>query len=108
MAMATIIATPSNNGGSLQAHVGDELVVRLPETPSTGYRWTVDVSPVNATLDHDSFDPAKGGGVGGQGTRTFEFRVTASGDAHLGLKRWRAWEGDKSVAERYRVTLHVR
>ncbi len=106
MGMATIIATSSNNGGLLQAHVGDELVLRLPETPSTGYRWTVDVAPVNATLDHDSFNPG-GGGVGGHGTRTFEFRVTARGDAHLGLKRWRAWEGDTSVAERYRVTLHV-
>lgn len=104
--MATVIATAKDNGGTLHAHVGDELLVRLPEAPGTGFRWQIDVSPVNLSLRHDAFDPI-GSGVGGQGTRTFAFHAQSSGSAQLGLKRWREWEGDKSVAERFDAAVHV-
>ncbi len=103
--MATITGTASSNGGSLHAHVGDELVLHLPEAPTTGFRWKVEDAPANLTLEHDSFD--SGSGVGGRGTRTFQFRATAAGDARLALKRWREFEGETSVAERFQVTLRV-
>jgi inhibitor of cysteine peptidase len=104
--MATVVATSKDNGATLHAHVGDELVVRLPETPGTGFRWHIDVSPVNLALRQDAFDPS-GSGVGGQGTRTFEFHAQTAGTTVLGLKRWREWEGDASVAERFDATIHV-
>lgn len=105
--MATIIATSSHNGGLLRARVGDDVLVRLPESPTTGFRWKVDVAPALLNLQSDTFDAGAGGGVGGGGLRTFRFHAHAAGDAPISLKRWREWEGETSVAERYRVTIHV-
>jgi inhibitor of cysteine peptidase len=103
--VATITATASSNGGSLNAHVGDELVLHLPEAPTTGFRWKVEDTPSILRLEHDSFDAASG--VGGRGTRRFQFRATAAGDARLALKQWREFEGEASVVERFHVTLRV-
>jgi inhibitor of cysteine peptidase len=103
--MSTVVATSKDNGGTVRARVGDELLLRLPETPGSGFRWKIDVSSVNLALRKDTFDAA--GGVGGRGTRTFEFHAQSAGSAPLGLKRWREWEGDASIAERFDASIHV-
>ena len=38
----THILTLRDNGREIVAAVGDTLVVSLPETPSTGFRWVVE------------------------------------------------------------------
>ena len=39
--MAELTVTETQNGGRLKVHVGDTIVVCLPELAGTGYRWTV-------------------------------------------------------------------
>ncbi len=105
--MATVIATSAHNGSLLRARVGDDVLVRLQESPTTGFRWKIDGVSKMLVFQSDTFDAGAGGGVGGSGLRTFRFHAQAPGDASIDLKRWREWEGETSVAERYRVTIHI-
>jgi hypothetical protein len=34
-------------------------------------------------------------------------RATAPGTTTVKLKRWREWEGERSVVERYEITLEI-
>jgi inhibitor of cysteine peptidase len=40
--------------------------------------------------------------------KTWTLRARAPGRTRVGLKRWRHWEGDKSVVERFAVTLDIK
>jgi inhibitor of cysteine peptidase len=106
--MSETVATQSEDGTSLQVRVGDIVVVRLPETPTTGYRWAV-VESDDAILGPQSTDfvQGAGAGIGGGGVRTFRFQAKSAGATELQLKRWREWEGDRSITQRYRLTVHV-
>ena len=42
--MPEIAVTEGDKGRSFQARIGDSIVVRLPETPTTGFRWNAMLS----------------------------------------------------------------
>jgi inhibitor of cysteine peptidase len=107
--VSEVTLTQADNGKTVEVAPGDVVVVRLPENPTTGYRWAQHAStePVLAPREGD-FTPAAGAGVGGGGRKTFRFAATGAGDVHLQLKLWREWEGDPSVAERFQATIRVR
>jgi len=94
-----------DNGRRLPAHVGDVLEVHLAENASTGYRWAPDtydarlLEPVEATSSYPNAT------IGAGGTATFRFRVIGSGSGAFALKYWRHWEGDRSAAQRFTVTI---
>ena len=102
--------TQADNGKSVEARPGDLIIIRLPENPTTGFRWTVDkVDPLYVEAQGSSFSAARDAAVGGGGERTFSFKVKGEGGTgNIGLKLWREWEGDASVIERYRVAVKVR
>src|SRR5260370_24543853 len=43
-AMSTITLTQADKGKSITVHTGEEIVIMLPENPTTGYRWAIDRS----------------------------------------------------------------
>ncbi|MDQ3699793.1 MAG: protease inhibitor I42 family protein [Chloroflexota bacterium] len=91
----------ADNGTVIDAFGGDEIVVRLRENPATGYRWHVDrVDGVSGQVT-DSYTLDANMQFGSGGVREFRFRGTAPGTARLELKRWREWEGEDSVLERF-------
>jgi len=106
---ATIRLSGADSGSSFTAHVGDAIVVTLAENPSTGYRWDVDqgVGKVLALASSDyaasSTTPLAGAG----GARTFTFRAQKAGGVHLVLKEWRPFEGDRSIVQRFDITVEV-
>jgi inhibitor of cysteine peptidase len=102
--------TQADNGKSVEARPGDLIIIRLPENPTTGFRWTEDkVDPLCVEAQGSSFSPARDGAVGGGGERTFSFQVKGEGGTgNIGLKLKRQWEADASPAERYSVTVKVR
>lgn len=106
--MTEVIITPSESGKTLHAQVGDVVVVRLPESPTTGFRWAIVGGPDDVLrLRDDRFELAGGGGIGGGGTRIFRLAANRGGTAGVELKLWQEWEGEKSVTDRVRVTVHV-
>jgi len=42
--MATITLTRAEHGKSVEAQVGDRIIVSLDENPTTGFRWAIDKS----------------------------------------------------------------
>lgn len=107
-AMSTITLTQADKGKSITVRIGDEIVIMLPENPTTGYRWAIDQTDENILVAQTpAFSPTPGGAIGGGGTRTFTFTAKKPGTVHLQLKLLRAWQGDSSIIDRYDVTIQV-
>jgi len=103
----TTIVTASDNGTTITSHLGDTILVRLNENPTTGYRWQIERLDGPLELGEDSFQVSVGALIGSGGTREFRFRSTSVGTAKLELKHWQAWEGELSVTERFTIALTV-
>jgi inhibitor of cysteine peptidase len=91
--MAEIVVTEGSNGGALSAKVGDTLIVQLPETPATGFRWASAVADTaTVALTGDDFQLGARSGVGGGGLRIFRFATKSPGSTDLKFKLARSWE----------------
>jgi inhibitor of cysteine peptidase len=105
--MADIPLSGADSGRACSARRGDVLVVSLDESPTTGYRWDVEHLPEVLAPGGSEFIEAPGGGLGGGGTRVLRFEARSDGEGVLALRRWRSWEGEGSVAERFTTTVTV-
>ena len=100
--MGQVTITEAQTGSTVPAMVGDVIAVVLPEIPTSGYRWSLENGNEDELEPVDSaFHPAEGAGLDGGGTRVFRFEVRGPGRAHIRLKLWRAWEGERSIRERF-------
>jgi inhibitor of cysteine peptidase len=108
--MATIEVTALDDGNTIAASPGDEIVVALAENATTGYRWHLDriddvlrlvADGYRQTPETDDEEPVFGRG----GVRELRFEVTGSDTATLSLKHWQEWEGDGSVTDRFTVVI---
>ena len=103
--MATIEVTSAEDGTSIEADVGDTILLRLADNPTTGYRWELEpVTGDSLVLD----DEPSSGAMGGGGVTTWTLSVIAAGTISIALKQWRPWEGDASVLDRFTLTVHAR
>jgi inhibitor of cysteine peptidase len=91
------------NGKTVVLKAGQTLVIRLPENPTTGYRWAVE-SCGTMRLDKDEFFPI-GTGVGAGGTRQLQWRAESSGRHHISLVLRRSWEAINMAIERFSLTI---
>ena len=107
--MSVITLTQADQGKSITLQPGQTLVVKLPENPTTGFRWAIARNDEETLALRDSdYAPAAGVGVGGGGQRTFTFVARKPGSVILQFKNWREWEGDSFITERFGVTIDVR
>jgi inhibitor of cysteine peptidase len=96
--------TQDDAGATRRVRVGEKITVVLPENPTTGYRWAVEVDTAALPVTADEYD----GGthpVGAAGTRRLTFVPKGPGQAKLRLVKRRAWE-TKAVAD-FEVDLEV-
>lgn len=104
--METLILTDADAGKTIRTTIPAEIVVRLPENPTTGFRWDVDdIDPGTPGLVESTSESGTSGQAGAARTRVMRFELHAPGELHLQLKEWRPWEGDASVRQRYRVEI---
>jgi len=103
--MSRLTLTTADNGRSFRMGAADEIVLRLPENPTTGYRWQIDRMGEALELTSDTYEPSPPLQPGSGGTREFRFRRVAPESARLELKNWQEWEGDRSISERFAVTV---
>ncbi len=114
-------------GRLLYPRVNDELRIHLPESPSTGYIWTVsnpdivDHRAVQApaeqergaylALTADDFAArsatAEGLPLGGGGTRQLVFRILRPGNETLRLVKRRPWQGSAEPADVFAIDLAI-
>ncbi len=90
-----------------EINVGDSIEVRLPENPTTGYRWNVAPNYVGTiVLNLDTFQIQDQVSLGGGGTRIWQFTATKPGTIELKFVNKRSWE-NKHVDE-FAVSVRVR
>ena len=99
----------SDQNRTVDVALGDTLLLALPENPTTGHLWALDrpeASPV--TVLSSEFSRPQADRMGAPGVRSLRLKPTQAGTLQLRLKRWRPWEGDPSVVERFDLTVQVR
>jgi Predicted secreted protein len=96
--------------GATQPHPaspGDHVVIRLAESPSSGYRWQLDAyDPAVLKPAGDEFVPAADAMTGGGGTRVFRFAVVSSGHSDVALSLRRAWERGMAAAQQFQTAIN--
>ena len=108
MAGVTVTLTAADNGKAVDVVEGEAIALRLRENAATGYRWEFD------GLDRTYIEAQEGESVrqadaSGTGGETRWILVSSKrGTVEVRLKRWRRWEGEGSVRERFAVTLKIR
>jgi inhibitor of cysteine peptidase len=86
------------------------LSVRLPENPTTGFRWQQKEPQASARVlaaIGDSYEPSGHGRVGGGGVRIFRFAAHGSGAAALHFTLARPWEQSSAPRETFSLQVEV-
>ena len=105
--MAEKTITTSDAGRTIEVRAGQRVVLRLPDNPTTGFRWELDSHDgAMVEVGEGTFTRA-GDGVGSGGVSEWTLLPKAPGTTSVSLKRWRPWEGERSVKERFAVTLAI-
>jgi len=104
--VSVITLTAADNKKLVNLNRGDEVVIRLPESPTTGYRWALEQfdAGILTSLSRD-YAPAEA--IGGSGEAAFAFKAEKPGSTQITLKLWREWEGERSVTERFEIKITV-
>jgi predicted secreted protein len=105
--VATIEITEDNAKQHHRASPGDRLVIRLTETPTSGFQWQLDDhDPAALKPAGDEFVPATDDRMGGGGTHEFRFVVVSPSSSALSLGLRRSWETGKAAAQNFRTTIN--
>jgi Zn-dependent peptidase ImmA (M78 family)/predicted secreted protein len=98
----------AQEGHQIVARLRDEIHVRLPETPSTGYVWdVVDGAAGLAEVVTDEFEESDEDGemIGSRGMRHLWLRVLAPGSGRIRMELRRPWQADTRPARVFEATL---
>jgi predicted secreted protein len=105
--MAEIEVT--QNGSSVKASVGDDILLRLPEIPTTGYTWTVNTVDPPLRLVESSFVPPAGNGSapapGAGGERVIRLHAASPGEGTAELSLKRTWEDAPAETFTFRASV---
>ena len=96
-----------DNGRTIDLALGQILLVRLPENPTTGYRWEIEGTTEDIVLPQGRTFKTSSTAFGGGGTRVFEFKATSGGTTQLCIRHWQRWEGESSIDRHFKVTIRV-
>jgi inhibitor of cysteine peptidase len=102
-----VVLTEKDHDRTVDLRVGEPISVNLPENATTGYRWAIEsIDPqlieVRAT---EAEYPTNA--IGAAGEARWTFVAEASGTTEITLKRWRHWEGDASIVQRFRLRVRI-
>ncbi|MGW3121788.1 protease inhibitor I42 family protein [Streptomyces sp. NPDC001107] len=95
----------SAQDGEVRMGLGDDLVVRLAENATTGYRWHVEGIEGGLEVAASDYAPPGELAPGAGGTRVLRLRPTKAGEGRLELVLRQPWGHD--VADRYALRVTV-
>jgi inhibitor of cysteine peptidase len=97
-------------GQTVEAAMGNVVVVKLAGNPTTGYQWKCTTYSKGLPPNEEYFVADQPMKDGSGGTFFFEFVpsiFSLGGDHHLTFSYFRSWEGEASAIETFTVTVHV-
>lgn len=83
----------------------DRVVVRLPETATTGYRWSVADVHGPLAVESDGYVAPAGATPGAAGRRVVVLRPTGAGRGRVALTLTRRWEDEPVERVEVKVTV---
>lgn len=102
-----LLIQQENNGQTFDATIGQVFEIRLPENPTTGFRWDMASGKPAYAVIRDEFRPPQPARPGAPGEHTWELKALAAGDCEIELSYRRRWQPDDQPANTFRVRLHV-
>lgn len=106
--LSQLTITQADRDKTFTVRRGDKIAIELVENPTTGYEWAIDnIDSEAMELQSSEFSLPVHAGIGVGGKRIFTFRTKATGTTKLQLKEWRPWSGDRSIIQRFNVTLQI-
>jgi predicted secreted protein len=93
----------STNGQTNVLLAGQGLVIRLSESPTTGYQWMIESFGVLQLLGSD-YESA-GSGLGAGGTRYFRFAAVTPSRSDILLCLRRSWEVRSAATRDFTLTV---
>lgn len=108
--MRSLVLGRADSGQTLRVHLGDGLTLELPESPSTGYGWSVtECDEALVVVSSEFLAPAQlPHRVGQGGLRRMVFRAGArAAGARLEVVYMRPWEGVAAAADRFSVQVQI-
>jgi inhibitor of cysteine peptidase len=105
--------TATASGSTVSAAVGDRIVIKLDENPSTGYRWRLKLGPglklLKDTFVGPSYSPSPSPAiVGAGGVRSWLVEVEKPGVLTITGAYFRPWESASKSAERFALTISAK
>jgi inhibitor of cysteine peptidase len=105
---ADLVLGADDDGGACRLALKQRLQLRLPEVPTSGYRWHGGALAVGGALRlvSSAYAPPTPGRAGGQGVRSLLFEACAPGQTELQLQNRRAG-GAGPPAGTFKLTVTV-
>ena len=104
--MSDITISAAQDGERMSVRVGDRINLTLPENASSGYRWSIR-SHDDTVLSVEDSGYRADASVGGAGVAEWTFRAKEAGATLVELVRWRRWEGERSIVERFSFSAEI-
>jgi inhibitor of cysteine peptidase len=94
---------------SIEANVGDELDIVLPDIPGSGYEWAVRKVPDGLPFVSTEWAEPLPAEVGASRARTFRFAARRPGEYDVGFDLVRPWESpDVAPVRQHTASVTVR
>lgn len=107
-----VMITPESAGRTIELQSGQELLVRLPSNPATGYRWALAAAPAEVLklegLPSFERNPNGANTPGTPGFEIWRFTLARKGQQVLTFDYRLPWDGDAPPAHQLSFTVTVR
>jgi inhibitor of cysteine peptidase len=106
-----MVLGPESNGRTIAVRHVENILIRLPGNPTTGYSWVVasvkgEAVKLSGEVQYTP-EPTPTPRVGSGGTFKIPLRVAAQGESVVTLEYRRPWEKDATPAQSFSVILRV-
>lgn len=104
-----LVVSEAQDNATVEVAVGTTITLSLPENPTTGFRWTLNVTPgLQVTKDDYTPSDTTGNLVGSGGTRSWDITAEKSGRQEITAIYNRSWEPLTGSEETFTMTVIVR
>lgn len=108
-AIGPVTITPDAAGRTIELRTDQELLVRLPSNPATGYRWSLAAAPADVLrLEGLPAFERNAGSTGGSGVEIWRFTLARKGQQVLRFDYRLPWEADSPPAQQLSFIVTVR
>lgn len=105
--MQEIELTENDQGRTCNIIQGDSITIRIPEIPTTGYRWAVsEFNDQVIMFKGSNYSISPEAQIGGGGSRIIRFLAISPGQSNLILKLEREWDKDNAI-KFFEISINV-